>query len=53
MILPEVEDACYQSIQHDGQEQRDDVKNGKVNEVDGQVELPLHLVPAHLPVTQI
>jgi len=42
--VPEVEDARYQSVQHDGEEQRYDVENGKVDEVDGQVELPFHFV---------
>lgn len=42
--VPKVEDSCYQAVQHDGEEQRDDVENGKVDEVDGQVELPLHPV---------
>ena len=42
--VPEVEDPCNEAIQHDGEEQRDDVENGKVDEVDGQVELPFHSV---------
>lgn len=44
LTVPEVEDPCYQAIQHDGEEQRDDVEDGEVDEVDGQVELPLHFV---------
>lgn len=57
--IPEVEDPCYQAIQHDGKKQWDDIENGKVNKVDGQVELSflfvstLHMVVmAHLNVTQ-
>lgn len=42
--LPEVEDPRYQSIEHDGEEQRDDVKDGEIKQVDGQVELSLHPV---------
>lgn len=41
---PEEEDPGDQAIQHDGQEQRHHVENGKINEVNGQVELPLDSV---------
>lgn len=44
LTVPEVEDPCYQAIQDNREEQWDDIKNGKVDEVDGQVELPLHSV---------
>lgn len=42
--VPEVEDSCYQAIQHNGEEQWNDVENGEVDEVDGQVELPFDFV---------
>ncbi len=49
--VPEVEDPCYQAIQHNGEEQRDDIENGEVDEVDGQIELPFHFVATlHLSV---
>lgn len=49
--LPEEEDPGYQGIQHDGEEQRDHVENGKIDEVNGQVELPLHSVSTlHMPI---
>lgn len=60
VFLPEVEDPCYQAIQHNGEQQWDDVENGKVGEVNGQVELPFHFVPtlhvsirADLSITQL
>lgn len=49
--VPEEEDPGYQGIQHDGEEQRDHVENGKIDEVNGQVELPLHSVSTlHMPI---
>lgn len=51
LALPEEEDPGYQGIQHDGEEQRDHVENGKIDEVNGQVELPLDSVSTlHVPV---
>lgn len=42
--VPEVEDPGDQRVQHNGEEQRDDVEDGEVNEVDGQVKLAFHSV---------
>lgn len=50
-VQPEEEDPGYQGIQHNGEEQRDHVENGKIDEVNGQVELPLHSVSTlHMPI---
>lgn len=49
--LPEEEDPGNQGIQHDSEEQRDHVEDGKIDEVNGQVELPLHSVSTlHMPI---
>lgn len=51
LALPEEEDPGDQGVQHDGEEQRGHVENGKIDEVNGQVELPLDSVSAlHVPV---